>query len=133
MFRQTAASRHQFSSKGSTLLKRICWIVAMTALTLPALAAAPPGPRMWNLTPETMSDVRFAPSGTVAFGPNQCVNDKDGAVDFDERLRITNVPPGRYDLRLRDVKSRVCMVRNVAVPAEGVFAIDEKDLVECAP
>lgn len=114
-------------------LKRIYWILALATMALPALAAAPPGLRMWNLTPETLSDVRFAPSGTTEFGPNQCINDKDGTVDFDERLRITNVPPGRYDLRLRDVKGRVCMMRNVTIPTEGVFAVGEKDLVECAP
>lgn len=105
----------------------------MTAFALPALAAAPPGLKMWNLTPQTLSDVRLAPAGTTTFGPNQCVNDKDGSVDFDERLRITNVPAGRYDLRLKDVKGRVCMVRDVTVPADGVFPVGEKDLVECAP
>ena len=30
---------------------------------------------------------------------NQCKNDKDGTVDSDERLRITGVNTGTYDIR----------------------------------
>ena len=87
---------------------------------------------MWNLTPETLAEIRFAPAGTTAFGPNQALNDRDQRVDFDEQVRVTATPPGRYDLRLRDVKGRLCFVRNIDVPAEGVFSIGEKDLVDCA-
>ncbi len=98
-----------------------------------AFSAEPPRVKMWNLTPDTLNDVRLAPAGSSAFGDNQCVNDKDGTVEFDEMLRITNTPPGRYDLRLRTIKGRTCFARQIAVPAEGNFSVGEKELVDCAP
>ncbi len=50
--------------------------------------------QFWNLTGETLSEVALAPAGTRDFGANQCANDKDGTVDFDENLAIKNVTPG---------------------------------------
>jgi hypothetical protein len=99
----------------------------------PVVAATPSRVKLWNVTPETLVEVRLAPAGSTVFGANQCANDKDGQVEFDEMLRITDAPPGRYDLRLRDVKGRVCFARGVLVPLEGSFSIGEKELVDCVP
>src|SRR5262249_54608914 len=55
--------------------------------------------------------------------PDQCKNDRDGTVDHDERLRITGVEPGRYDVKLSDKTGRVCIVRSVEVKEGAVFAI----------
>ena len=49
--------------------------------------------RFWNLTQDTISEFYLAPVGTSDVGPNQCKNNKDGAVDH-ERLRITGVKAG---------------------------------------
>ena len=95
--------------------------------------AAKKSMRFWNLTGETLSEVSLAPAGTKAFGPNQCVNDKDGTVDFDEDLTIKDVKPGRYDVRLKDVKGRVCYARAIAVEADKTFSVSEKELTDCAP
>ncbi len=112
---------------------RIFGLSAVLVVAAFASFAATPSPvKMWNLTPETLAEIQLAPAGTTGFGINQALNDKDKAVDFDEQVRVTNTPPGRYDLRLRDVKGRVCFARNVNVPAEGVFSVGEKDLVDCA-
>lgn len=94
--------------------------------------AAKKGIRFWNLTGETLAEVELAPAGTKAFGPNQCLNDKDGTVDFDEDLAIKGVTPGRYDLRMKDVKGRVCYARAVAVEVDATFSVSEKELVGCA-
>ena len=98
-----------------------------------ASAASKKGLQFWNLTGETLDDVALAPAGTRQFGTNQCVNDKDGTVDFDETLAIKGVTPGRYDLRLKDVKGRTCYARNVEVKADAIFSVGAKDLVDCAP
>lgn len=98
----------------------------------PALAVKK-GVQFWNLTGETLAEVSLAPAGTGAFGPNQCANDKDGTVDFDEDLPIQGVAPGRYDARVKDVKGRVCYARGVAVEADKTFSISEKELTDCAP
>jgi len=35
-----------------------------------------------------------------SWGPDECKNDRDGTVDYDERLRITGIKPGLYDVKL---------------------------------
>lgn len=112
---------------------KILLAAALAVLPCMALAAQPAPLKLWNLTANTLDVVQFAPSGTSHFGPNQCANDKDGNVDFDEQLRLTNLPPGTYDVRLHDRKGRQCLVRNVAVPEKGVISIDEKAMTECGP
>lgn len=87
--------------------------------------------RFWNLTGETISEFYLAPAGTPNWGPNHCKNDKDGTVDQDERLTITGVKSGSYDAKFKDVKGRVCLVRNIKVVAGEIFSIEEKDLTSC--
>jgi hypothetical protein len=87
--------------------------------------------RFWNLTRHTVSELSLATAGTTTFGPNQCKNDKDGTVDPDERLRITGVTPGTYDVRLKDVSGRVCIVRGIKLEAGEIFSIEEKQLTSC--
>jgi hypothetical protein len=87
--------------------------------------------RFWNLTRNTNSELYLAPAGTSNWGPNQCKNDPDGAVDSDERLPITGISSGIYDAKLMDRSGRVCIVRNIKVEAGKVFSIDEKDLESC--
>ena len=109
-------------------------VACCLCLLLPAvaLAASKKGTQFWNLTGETLSEVALAPAGTTAFGSNQCANDKDGTVDFDENLLIKGVAPGRYDLRLKDVHGRTCYARDVDVKADATFSVRDKDLVDCA-
>ena len=114
------------------LLATVLRLLAILLLLAgPARAADPL--RFWNLTGETISSLTLAPAGTAAFGPNQCVNDKDGEVDNDERLRLTNVSPGHYDVRIGFKKGRVCLARDVSLRGEGkyAFSLDAKDLKDC--
>jgi len=87
--------------------------------------------RFWNLTRNTISEFHLAMAGTSNWGPNQCKNDKDGAVDPDERLRITDVPSGTYDAKFSDTTGRVCTVREIKIEAGAIFAIEEKNLTSC--
>jgi hypothetical protein len=77
--------------------------------------------RLWNLTQDTIAEFYLAPVGTTQWGPNQCMNDKDGTVDPDERLRITGVKSGVYHARFVDVKGRSCMVHNISVEEGKIF------------
>lgn len=88
--------------------------------------------RFWNLTGETIIHMSLAPTGTNQWGPDQCRNDSDGSVDFDERLRITGVSSGRYDVRLTDKTGRTCLVTDVDVKSGAVFAIDKDALSHCS-
>jgi hypothetical protein len=89
------------------------------------------GIRFWNLTLYTITKLQMSPTGKDAWGPDQCQNDRDGTVDHDERLRITGIEPGRYDVKLTDKIGRVCIVRNIEVKDGAVFAIEEKALTDC--
>src|SRR5438128_6747711 len=102
-------------------------LLVLAATSWLALAAERPM-RFWNLTRHTISEFYLAPAGTTNWGANQCKNDKDGTVDFDERLRITDTPPGTYDVKLADVTGRVCTVSGIKIDAGEIFSIEERDL-----
>lgn len=111
-------------------------IVAAILLSLSALAVAAVAAermRFWNTTSFTITELYLAPAGTTQWGPNQCKNDPDGAVDADERLTLKDIAAGRYDVKLADKKGRVCIVRNVEVKTGTpfAFAIGENDLTDC--
>lgn len=109
------------------------WLFAtLTGAAFGPAAGAEPL-RFWNLTGETVSELRLAPAGSDRFGPDQCVNDRDGEVDNDERLRLTGVEPGRYDVMLRWKTGRRCTVHGVQLRGEGkyAFSLEPKDLKEC--
>ena len=76
----------------------------------------------WNLTSSTITNLVMAPAGSGQFGPNQCANDSDGTVDHDERLRLSGVGPGRYDVQLTRKNGQVCTVRNVELKGGGRYA-----------
>lgn len=109
------------------------WILALVALLASSaeLAAAGKGIRFWNLTSATVSNLQLSPAGKDSWGANQTLNDKDKEVDHDERLRITDVEPGRYDARVGYPKGRTCVVRNIEIAADAVFSFADKDLKDC--
>ena len=113
-------------------MDRLVFVIALFVTASPAFAAERPT-RFWNLTRHSISEFYLAPAGTTNWGANQCKNDRDGTVDADERLRISDTPPGIYDAKLADVSGRICIVRNVKLDAGEIFSIEEKDLTSCTP
>ena len=81
----------------------------------------------------TIKELHLAPAGTENWGPDQCRNDPDGAVEADERLTLKDIVPGRYNVKLLDEKGRVCIVRDVEVSGGKpyAFSISEKELTDC--
>jgi hypothetical protein len=116
--------------KASVMRKTALTLFTLAATCTVALAAERPT-RFWNLTRHTIAEFYLAPAGTTNWGANQCKNDRDGTVDADERLRITDTPPGRYDAKLVDVSKRTCIVRNLEVKAGEIFSIEERELTSC--
>ena len=109
---------------------RLALALALFAAT-PVLAADPL--RFWNLTNATVSELYLAPAGSGTFGPNQAANDKDGEVDHNERLRLTGVVPGQYDVRLKLKGGKTCTVPGVNLRADGryAFSLEPADLKAC--
>ena len=112
---------------------RMRWLPA--ALVLVAGPAQAKDLVFWNETGHEFTGVFLAPAGTTRFGPNQTDNDPDHSVAADERLKITGIDPGRYDVRLVDKAGKTCLVRNVEAKGSGrvAFAIGEEQLTDCAP
>jgi hypothetical protein len=105
-------------------------IIAATTGTVQAAESGTT--RFWNLTGETITHLNLAPTGTANWGPDQCRNDPDGSVDFDERLRITGVSSGRYDVKFSDKAGRTCLVRGVEVKTGAVFSLDKDAPRDCS-
>jgi hypothetical protein len=113
------------------MLRVLIVSAALLLLTSAELAAQGKGIRFWNLTSATINNFQLAPAGKDAWGPNQCLNDRDKEVDHDERLRITGVEPGRYDAKVGYRDGRACMVRDIEIKKDAVFSVEDKDLKEC--
>ena len=114
------------------MLRTIAAVLTLASLA-PHPSAAAGRMEFWNLTSSTITRLALAPAGSTAFGPNQCANDKDGSVDHDERLRLTGIAPGRYDVQTTDQKGRSCLARDVTVSGNKrvAFSLSDKDLKDC--
>ena len=113
------------------MTKLTCIAVLMLAMATDQGFAQQRPSRFWNLTKNTISEFYLAPAGTSDWGPDQCKNDKDGRVDFDERLAISGLSPGIYDAKFTDVTGRTCTVHKIKIEAGAIFSIAEKDLTSC--
>jgi len=102
-----------------------CAAAVVMTLATPTLAVEARGTRFWNLIGETVQHLHLAPVGTQNWGADQCLNDPDHSVDFDERLPIAGIVTGHYDIKLTDSSGRTCVIKDVAVKAGTVFAIDK--------
>jgi hypothetical protein len=82
-------------------------------------------------TATVFTGVYLAPEGTNAWGPNEALNDKDKVWDAGERLPITGVVRGRFDLKIVDRGGRVCIKRGVDLTRDLTFDVRDGDLVDC--
>ena len=107
------------------------WLVgAATLLTAAAVAAEKPTP-FWNLTSSTVVSLRLSHAGSGVYGDNVALGDADG-IDHDERLKIADLPSGRYDLELKFKGGRACFVHNIEIVTQKVFSVEDKALVACS-
>ena len=105
---------------------------AMAALVLltGAASAADKPTQFWNLTSATVVSLRLSHAGSGEYGANLAAGDADG-VDHDERLKIDDLPTGKYDLELKFKGGRTCTVRDLGVTTAKVFAVEDSNLVAC--
>ena len=114
--------------------RTLCALVLLAAPGASGAGVAAEKPvRFWNLTSATVTELRLAPAGSEKFGPDQCRNDRDGSVDHDERLAITGIAPGRYDVKIGYKGGRICRAAGVAIEAGKVFSLEDRDLTDCTP
>ena len=91
--------------------------------------------KFWNLTGEDLVDLYMAPAGTDKFGPNQTENDDNNVAERDERLPLTGITAGTYDVKIKDKAGRTCVVKNVEVRDTGPysFSLEADQLTDCKP
>jgi hypothetical protein len=129
--RRAAFSTDRAASSRRKVVRKVGLLILALCVTSSVATAQGRPTRFWNLTLHSIKEFYLAPAGTTTWGINQCKNDKDGVVDSDERLRITDTSAGTYDARLVDVTGRACLVRNIKVEAGEILSIEEKDLTSC--
>jgi hypothetical protein len=87
---------------------------------------------VYDLTTATkFTEVYLAPSGSARWGANQAANDKDRVLDPGERLLITAVARGIYDVKFVDPDGRICIKTGVNLTRETTFDIRDIDLAKC--
>ena len=84
-----------------------------------------------NTAVTTFKGVYLAPTGTTHWGPNQALNDDDKELDFGERLTLTGLNPGLYDVKLVDQKGRTCIMHRVNLTKQTSFEIRDASLTHC--
>jgi hypothetical protein len=105
-------------------------LAASAALWAMGAIAAEKPTQFWNLTSETIVGFKLSHAGSGEYGENLAANDADG-VDHDERLKINDIPTGRYDAELKYKNGRTCFARNIEIVAGKVFSIEDKALTAC--
>ena len=106
-------------------------LLAALALIGSGAAASAKDTQFWNLTAHTITALQLSPAGKADWGPDQTANDSDHSVDHDERLKITGVASGLYDVKFTDKSGRHCVISGVEVKQGAVFSIDEKKTQGC--
>lgn len=84
-----------------------------------------------STTGTTFSGVYLAPAGTTSWGANQTLSEHDHTLEPSERLRLTGITRGVYDVRLVDAAGHSCIKRGVDLTHEMSFEIRESDLAAC--
>jgi hypothetical protein len=118
-----------------SILRRAAIVFALTALTGGLAQAAPQKAlRFWNLTGNTITELYLAPPGTTSWSANLCLSDPDHGVDPDERLGMTGIEGGTYDVRIVDKAKRACVFHNVTVKSTGpyAFSVSEDQMKTCS-
>jgi hypothetical protein len=120
----------KISGGKSMKLAALALCAALTVATAGWAAAA--GYFAYNLTATTsFSGVYLAPAGGTRWGPNQALNDDDKVLDFGERLTLTGVAPGIYDVKLVDDTGRTCILHGVDLKTQTSFEIRDAGLTDC--
>jgi hypothetical protein len=107
-------------------------ICAALAMVISVSAEAGQNYFAYNLTAvTTFTGVYLTPIGTTKWGPNQAMNDDDKELDFGERLTLTGLTPGIYDVKLVDKRGRICILHHVDLTKATSFDIRDSGLTDC--
>ena len=108
----------------------LCWAILLAGWA--ATASAADRFVAYNNTSTTDFDgLYMAPAGTGQWGPNQVLSDKDKVLDHGERLRLSGITRGQYDVKVTFGPGRSCIRRGVDLTADLSFDLRDDDLTGC--
>lgn len=84
-----------------------------------------------HTTATDFTDVFLAPAGTDRWGPNQALNDKDHTWESGERLSMTDMSRGQFDLKVVDRAGVECIIRGIDLTRDTTFDLRDGDLANC--
>ena len=102
--------------------------VLAASLSSAGLAAPATPMKVWNLTASDIGNFRLARAGSSRFGRNLALDDKDKAIDVDERLALRGVAPGIYQARVKFRNGRKRRVSGLKLEAGEIASVEEKQL-----
>jgi hypothetical protein len=108
----------------------VAFALVVSLAALPAAAAAKSFAYN-NTSVTTFTGVYLAPAATTNWGANEALNDNDHSLDFGERLLLTGIAPGRYDVKLVTDKGKTCVLKGVDLSRNTSFEIRDGDLAGC--
>jgi hypothetical protein len=114
--------------------RRLILLLLLTGVTasVQPVAAAAKKFFAYNMTTRTdFTGVYMAPAGTANWGPNQALNDPDKSLDITERLVLTGLTPGHYDVKLVGKNGRTCVVKGIDLTRQNSFLIEDAQLTDC--
>jgi hypothetical protein len=79
-------------------------------------------------TSTAFTEVYLRPQGSATWGPNLALNDKDKVWDSGERLSITGLSPGIFDLKVIDRSGQTCIKRGLDLTRDRTFELRDVDL-----
>ncbi len=90
--------------------------------------------KFWNLTGEDLTELYLAPEGSDKFGDNQTKNDDNNQAEAGERLPLTDVKAGVYNVKIKDKNGRTCLVKGVELRDTGPysFSLEADQLTDCS-
>jgi hypothetical protein len=103
-------------------------LLSAGALWAAAAAAEEKPAQLWNRTSSGVVGLRLSHAGSGEYGDNLATN----SVGHGERLKINDVPTGRYDAELKYKNGRICFVRYIEIVVGKEFSIDDKALTACS-
>jgi hypothetical protein len=84
---------------------------------------------VYNLTSASdLGGLYLAPAGTTDWGPNQTLNDRDHQLEPTERLAVTGIGHGVYDVRAVTTQGHACVKVAVDLTHDTTFDIRDADL-----
>lgn len=107
-------------------------LITIAALCCATAASAAEKFFVYNETSVTdFTGVYLAPTGTQKWTKNEALNDSDKSLQRTERLLLTGIGHGVYDVRLVDQHDHVCVLTGIDLTHEKTFEIKDGDLSAC--